>query len=96
MPIYEYRCMNCNHEFEVMQKFSDSPVKDCPKCSGQVKKRVSATSFQLKGSGWYLTDYAKKGSGAAAHREESSNSVSETASETKSETKPSPAAKDTD
>jgi predicted nucleic acid-binding Zn ribbon protein len=72
-----------------MQKFSDSPVNDCPKCNGQVKKRVSATSFQLKGSGWYLTDYAKKGSGAAAKREESSSSASETTSETKSESKPS-------
>jgi len=79
-----------------MQKFSDSPVKDCPKCKGPVKKRVSATSFQLKGSGWYLTDYAKKGSGAAAKREESSGSVSETTSETKSETKPSSSANDTE
>jgi len=88
--------MKCSHEFEVMQKFSDAPVKDCPKCSGHVKKRVSATSFQLKGSGWYLTDYAKKGSGASAHREESSSSASESATETKSETKPSSAAKDTE
>ncbi|MEN6474045.1 MAG: zinc ribbon domain-containing protein [Syntrophaceae bacterium] len=95
MPIYEYKCVKCNHEFEVMQKFSDAPVKDCPKCNGQVKKRVSATSFQLKGSGWYLTDYAKKGSGAAAKREESSNAVSESTSETKSETKPSSSTKDT-
>ena len=62
MPIYEYKCMKCGNEFEAMQKFSDSPLKKCPSCSGVVKRLISRSSFQLKGSGWYLTDYAKKGS----------------------------------
>lgn len=60
MPIYEYECMNCGYSFEKLQKFSDAAVSSCPKCGGPVKKLVSHTSFQLKGSGWYLTDYARK------------------------------------
>ncbi|MBN1635012.1 MAG: zinc ribbon domain-containing protein [Deltaproteobacteria bacterium] len=60
MPIYEYKCLQCDHQFEKLQKFSDSLITNCPKCSGPVKKLVSHTSFQLKGSGWYLTDYARK------------------------------------
>ncbi|HPI91933.1 MAG TPA: zinc ribbon domain-containing protein [Deltaproteobacteria bacterium] len=62
MPIYEYRCLKCNHEFEAMQKFSDAPLSKCPSCGGKAKRLISRSSFQLKGSGWYLTDYAKKGS----------------------------------
>ena len=62
MPIYEYKCMKCRNEFEAMQKFSDTPLKKCPSCGGAVKRLISRSSFQLKGSGWYLTDYAKKGS----------------------------------
>ncbi len=60
MPIYEYRCNECNHEFEVFQKMSDDPVKSCEKCSGDVEKLISQSSFALKGTGWYATDYAKK------------------------------------
>jgi len=60
MPIYEYRCTKCGHEFEMMQKFSDRPVKKCIKCSGKVEKLISQSSFVLKGSGWYQTDYANK------------------------------------
>jgi putative FmdB family regulatory protein len=62
VPIYEYKCLKCLNEFEAMQKFSDSPVKKCPSCGGGVKRLISRSSFQLKGSGWYLTDYAKKSS----------------------------------
>jgi putative FmdB family regulatory protein len=62
VPIYEYRCLKCLKEFEAMQKFSDSPLKKCPTCGGSVKRLISRSSFQLKGSGWYLTDYAKKSS----------------------------------
>lgn len=58
MPIYEYQCMNCGHEFDVMQKFSDEPIKTCPQCSrDEVKKLVSAAGFHLKGTGWYVTDF---------------------------------------
>jgi putative FmdB family regulatory protein len=60
MPIYEYKCLKCNHEFEAVQKFSDAPVRQCSVCGGPVKKLISRSSFHLKGSGWYLTDYARK------------------------------------
>jgi putative FmdB family regulatory protein len=60
MPIYEYRCHKCRKTFEVMQKFSDQPLSRCPSCSGKVIKIISNCSFQLKGSGWYVTDYKKK------------------------------------
>jgi putative FmdB family regulatory protein len=58
MPIYEYECLNCEKRFEVIQKFSDEPLKSCPDCNGQIRKCISNTSFVLKGSGWYITDYA--------------------------------------
>jgi putative FmdB family regulatory protein len=60
MPIYEYRCHKCRKTFEVMQKFSDQPLSRCPSCTGKVSKIISNCSFQLKGSGWYVTDYKKK------------------------------------
>jgi putative FmdB family regulatory protein len=58
MPIYEYKCTKCGKEFEVIQKFSDKPVEKCIHCSGKVEKLISQSSFHLKGSGWYATDYA--------------------------------------
>lgn len=58
MPIYEYECSNCENTFEIMQRFSDEPLKECPKCKGQLKKLISHTSFVFKGTGWYVTDYA--------------------------------------
>ena len=61
MPIYEYRCQECHHEFERMQKFSDPPVAACPTCEGSVQKLISRSAFHLKGSGWYVTDYARNG-----------------------------------
>lgn len=60
MPIYEYKCKGCGKEFEVIQKFSDAPVKKCADCGGKVEKIISQSSFVLKGSGWYATDYGKK------------------------------------
>jgi len=58
MPIYEYRCGACGHEFEVLQKMSDQPITDCPSCGkAALSKLVSAAGFQLKGSGWYVTDF---------------------------------------
>ena len=59
MPIYEYRCQDCHHEFEQMQKFSDPPIEVCPTCAGPVQKLISRSAFHLKGSGWYVTDYAR-------------------------------------
>ncbi len=62
MPLYEYECKKCGHRFEKIQKFSDRMVKTCPKCGGQVEQMISAPAVQFKGSGWYVTDYAKKSS----------------------------------
>ena len=62
MPIYEYHCNKCGN-FETMQKMSDKPLTQCPTCRRKVTKLISSTSFQLKGSGWYITDYARKGDG---------------------------------
>lgn len=60
MPIYEYECTKCGEVFEAFQKIHDKPLKQCKFCQGKVERLISQTSFQLKGSGWYLTDYAKK------------------------------------
>lgn len=65
MPIYEYACEKCGDHLEVLQKISDKPLTRCSKCRGKVRKVVSRSSFQLKGSGWYVTDYASKGSSEA-------------------------------
>ena len=65
MPLYEYQCEACQHRFERIQKFSDPPIDVCPVCGGAVKKLVSSPAIQFKGSGWYITDYAKKPSGEA-------------------------------
>src|ERR1700690_4516126 len=62
MPLYEYECEKCGHRFEKIQKFSDKMVKKCPECGGQVEQMISAPAVQFKGSGWYVTDYAKKSS----------------------------------
>ena len=62
MPLYEYECKKCGHRFEKIQKFSDRMVKKCPDCGGQVEQMISAPAVQFKGSGWYVTDYAKKSS----------------------------------
>jgi putative FmdB family regulatory protein len=60
MPLYEYRCQDCGHSSEEMQRLSDPPIAVCPACGGRYKKLVSAPAFQFKGSGWYVTDYARK------------------------------------
>ena len=63
MPLYEYRCKSCKHQFEVIQKFSDDPVRICPKCGLEaIEQMLCAPTVQFKGSGWYVTDYARKGS----------------------------------
>ncbi|MFZ7128157.1 MAG: FmdB family zinc ribbon protein [Desulfobacterales bacterium] len=74
MPIYEYECEKCGNVKEVLQNFSDKPLTKCPHCSGKMHKLISQSSFHLKGSGWYVTDYAKKSSAAP--------STSKTASKT--------------
>ena len=89
MPIYEYRCLACGHQFELMQKFSDPPAETCPACAGMVQKLISRSAFHLKGSGWYVTDYGRNGSAkdktADKNNAESSSEGSDTkGSDTKS------------
>ncbi|HNR52101.1 MAG: Zinc ribbon domain protein [Deltaproteobacteria bacterium ADurb.BinA179] len=86
MPIYEYKCLKCHHEFEAVQKFSDAPVCQCSVCGGPVKKLISRSSFHLKGSGWYLTDYAKKnGPTDSKSSSETSSSSKDTSSSSDSD-----------
>lgn len=78
MPLYEYQCEACDGRFERIQKFSDPPVEVCPSCGGAVKKLLSSPAIQFKGSGWYITDYAKKpsGDGKTASTKDSTSSDS--------------------
>jgi putative FmdB family regulatory protein len=66
MPLYEYQCKKCGHRFEKIQRFSDKPVKKCPNCGGPVEQLLSPPAVQFKGSGWYVTDYARKSHAPAA------------------------------
>ena len=69
MPIYEYRCASCGHEQEFLQKLSDAPLTECPQChEAALTKLLSAAAFQLKGSGWYATDFKQKNGGKAADK----------------------------
>jgi putative FmdB family regulatory protein len=93
MPLYEYQCKKCHHRFEKIQKFSDKPMKKCPDCGGLVEQLISAPAVQFKGSGWYITDYAKKGSSAgSSSSSDGDNSTKDASSkdtkETKKEDKP--------
>lgn len=75
MPLYEYRCSKCERVFEVIQKFSDAPLTAHENCGGAVERLISAAAFQFKGSGWYVTDYAR-GGGASKSNGESKNAES--------------------
>jgi len=90
MPLYEYRCLNCNETFEVRQKFSDEPVAT-HSCGGQGQRLLSAPQLHFKGSGFYITDYGKGGSGASKAGSAKSESKSETKSESKPAATPAPA-----
>lgn len=85
MPIYEYQCRKCG-AFEVTQRITDPPLQRCPECRSKVTKLISQTSFQLKGSGWYVTDYASRGRSERESSEpaESSPSKTDASSEDKS------------
>ena len=73
MPLYEYECKKCGHRFERIQRFSDPMVKKCPECGGKVEQMISAPAVQFKGSGWYVTDYAKKSGGSGSSSESKSD-----------------------
>jgi putative FmdB family regulatory protein len=93
MPIYEYECQQCRQVTEAMQKFSDTPLTACPACSGELKKLISHSSFHLKGSGWYVTDYARNGSAAPAAKKEGTAESKPAASESAAPATPSTPAK---
>ncbi|AOY98640.1 FmdB family transcriptional regulator [Cupriavidus sp. USMAHM13] len=82
MPIYAYRCDACGHGRDVLQKMSDAPLTDCPSCgaSGTFKKQLTAAGFQLKGSGWYVTDF-RGGSGGTSAPASSSTSAASSSSD---------------
>lgn len=82
MPIYEYQCAKCGKKFEVIQKMSDKPLKKHEQCGGTLTKLISASGFQFKGTGWYVTDYARKSSGEGKEGE-----GKETATDKKTESK---------
>ena len=100
MPLYEYECDACGRRFEVIQKFSDEPLTTCERCGGTVRKLLSSPAIQFKGSGWYITDYARAGksetkSGEAkaegsAAGDSKKDSKSDATSETKTESKAAP------
>src|SRR5438046_295363 len=100
MPIYEYRCLDCGHQFELMQKFSDPPAETCPSCAGIVQKLISRSAFHLKGSGWYVTDYGRNGKAndkaAGKSDSESSTESSDTKSTSESSGSASPASTSTE
>src|SRR5215475_6776057 len=84
MPIYEYDCQKCG-TFEVTQRITEKPLGKCPTCKGKVKKLISNTSFQLKGTGWYVTDYARKDNNKGAEKGE--NGAAKSSAESKSDSK---------
>lgn len=101
MPIYEYQCTECGHRLEVIQNFSDAPLKECPECDhASLRKLISAAAFRLKGTGWYATDFrnndkkkagdkkdvAEKSGSSETRAEKSEGEKSEAASDTKSKT----------
>ena len=86
MPLYEYRCEACEHQFEIIQKFSDAPIDVCPSCGqGPVVKLLSTPAIQFKGSGWYVTDYARAkketSKGKSSDKEEKSDKSEKAADE---------------
>ena len=87
MPLYEYECKKCHHRFERIQKYSDPHVKKCPDCGGKVEQVVSAPAVQFKGSGWYVTDYAKKSSAGSSSSANGDSSDSGGKKDEKKETK---------
>ncbi|MBE9580389.1 MAG: zinc ribbon domain-containing protein [Proteobacteria bacterium] len=89
MPIYEYECKKCGRMAEIWQKFSDPPLSTCKHCSGELHKLISQSTFHLKGTGWYVTDYANKGGSCSASSAGKANKTSE-AKAKKTDTKPAP------
>ncbi|MCL5024243.1 MAG: zinc ribbon domain-containing protein [Nitrospirae bacterium] len=87
MPIYEYQCESCGKKHEIVQRYTDMPLTKCPECGGTMRKLISSTSFILKGTGWYKTDYATTGGGGKADKLAKGNGAKP---EKKPESKPQP------
>ncbi len=85
MPLYEYQCSKCGSVFEVIQKFSDEPLTKHDGCGGDVERLLSAPALQFKGSGWYITDYAKSGSAGTSKSSSSKDGSSSSASSSPSD-----------
>ncbi len=86
MPIYEYECTECGKTMEALQKFSDDPLTSCELCSGKLRKLISNSSFHLKGTGWYVTDYAGKNTSVSGDAPESKPAAPAPKKETKEST----------
>jgi len=89
MPVYEYECIKCGHQTEMLQRMTDPPLSKCEICSGKMKKLISNSTFHLKGSGWYVTDYASKSGGhdgktGSSNESSSIKEASSTSNEAKS------------
>ena len=87
MPVYEYKCLRCKEIHEKVQRFTDEPLTICPDCGGRLKKIISNTSFILKGTGWYKTDYASGATKNAVKAEKKEDKNTETKAESKTDTK---------
>jgi putative FmdB family regulatory protein len=83
MPNYEYLCTKCGHRFEQIRKFSDKQLRKCPECGGVIEQVISAPAVQFKGSGWYVTDYAKKGASSGSSSSSSSSEGDSSSAELK-------------
>jgi putative FmdB family regulatory protein len=96
MPIYEYECLDCGKRFEIFQKISEEPLSVCKECKGRLNRLISMCSFQLKGSGWYVTDYksSSSSSGGNGSRQEKKEDKGEVKTETKTEAKTEAAPKE--
>jgi putative FmdB family regulatory protein len=91
MPIYEYECFDCGKRFEIFQKMSEEPLKECNVCKGRLNRLISQCSFQLKGTGWYVTDYKSPASSArdnSAKQADKHVGKTEEKADAKAETKP--------
>jgi len=87
MPIYEYECLKCHRVEEILQRFSDRPLKKCKHCSGKLQKLISHNSFHLKGTGWYVTDYAGKSRGPSTDTKATEKASTSESKTTTSDTK---------
>jgi putative FmdB family regulatory protein len=96
MPLYEYECEQCGATFEVIQKFSDHSVTVCRTCGGNVRRLLSAPAIQFKGTGWYITDYARKGKGSSdSEKSEAANTSAGSTTSTDASPAPSTDTKST-